>query len=237
MDYRQKQSDVEIDQGSLYWASAEVLMLATSLGSSPDLPTAAELRQRVVAALDKMVAEARTGNVPDADIAEARYAFVAFIDEQILKTSWVGRDEWMSNPLQLLLYREYTAGENFFVRLRALLQQQNRTLALQAYYLCLASGFLGAFGQSGNEQGALSFLEAAKTQLVRVLPPANQPSPNAKPRDRASAVRRTRAPFIALLAVLLVMTIGGLVGLKLVLQSDLAQARGAISVPAPARSR
>lgn len=237
MDYRQKQSDVDIDHGSLYWASAEVMMLASSLSSSPNLPTAGELRQRVIAALDKMVADARTANVADADIAEARYAFVAFIDEQILKTSWVGRDDWMSNPLQLLLYREYTAGENFFVRMRALLQQQNRTLALQAYYLCLAAGFRGAFGQAGNEQGALGFLEAAKAQLVRVLPSANQPSPNAKPRDRASAVRRSRTPFIVLLAALLVMTIGGLVGLKLVLQSDLAQARGAIAIPAPARSR
>jgi type VI secretion system protein ImpK len=222
---------------NLYWATAEALMLATSLASSADLPTAGELRQRVIGALDKMVADARTAGIADNDIAEARYAFVAFIDEQILKTTWSGRSEWMNQPLQLLLYREFTAGENFFARMRSLLQQQNRPIALQAYYLCLASGFRGAFGQTGNEQGALGFLEAARAQLFRVLPPPNQPSPNAKPRDRASVVRRSRAPFIALLAMLLVMLVGGLVALKLKLRSELSQAKEAIPVLAASRSR
>ncbi len=221
----------------LYWACAEVLMLATSLAASADLPTATELRQRVIAALDKMVADGRTAGLAEGDIAEARYALVAFIDEQILKSTWAGRSEWMNQPLQLLLYREFTAGENFFARMRALLQSQNRPVALEAYYLCLAAGFRGAFGQTGNEQGALGFLEAAKAQLFSKLPNPAQPSPNAKPRDRAAVIRRTRTPFIIFVVLLLVVLVLTLAGLKVALRSQIVNAKGAIAAPAAGRSR
>src|SRR5712675_2203910 len=105
---------------AIYWPCADVLILAAQLASANNLPPASDLRQRVIDVLDRMVSAARTAGVPEADIAEARYALVAFIDEQVLKSSWPGRVEWMNQPLQLTLYREYTAGENFFARMRAL---------------------------------------------------------------------------------------------------------------------
>jgi type VI secretion system protein ImpK len=148
----------------IYWACADVVILAVQLPNAPVLPSAAELRQRLVTALDAMVTRGRSAGIGDADLAEARYALVAFVDEQILKSNWPGRAEWMSQPLQMQLYREYRAGENFFVRMRALLQRGGASMALEVYYLCLVLGFRGAYGVSG-EAGALTGYSDAARQL------------------------------------------------------------------------
>ncbi|HET9958734.1 MAG TPA: type IVB secretion system protein IcmH/DotU [Polyangiaceae bacterium] len=173
----------------VYWACGDILVLAAQLPLSQNLPPPAELRQRMLTALDAMVGRGRAVGVPDPDLAEARYALTAFIDEQILKSNWPGKSEWMQQPLQLLLYREFTAGENFFVRLRALLQQGNRGIALEAYYLCLLLGFRGAYGVSGDMQSLQGFVEAARQQIQRGLPSANKFGPHVEPKDRAQAAR------------------------------------------------
>ena len=108
------------------------------------------------------------------------HAVVAFIDERILQSNWPGRTEWMASPLQLLLYREYTAGENFFARMRALLNRGSPSGALEVYYLCLALGFSGASPGAGGMQAARSYQEAARELLTRSVRGAPL-SPNAIP--------------------------------------------------------
>jgi type IV/VI secretion system ImpK/VasF family protein len=147
---------------AIYWASAEVLIAAAQLGSGRELPSPELLRAEMLGMLQQMVSKCRAAGVPDAATAEARYALVAFIDERILKSNWPGRAEWMNNPLQLQLYREYTAGENFFVRMRVLLQHPQGVVPLEVYYLCLALGFTGAAAGADNAQ---SYLEAARARL------------------------------------------------------------------------
>ena len=147
---------------AIYWASAEVLIAAAQLGAERDLPPPDQLRSELLGMLQQMVSRCRAAGVPDADTAEARYAIVAFIDERILKSNWPGRAEWMNSPLQLQLYREYTAGENFFARMRVLLQHPQAIAALEIYYLCLALGFTGAAAAADNAQ---SYLEAARARL------------------------------------------------------------------------
>ena len=75
---------------------------------------------------------------------------MAFIDERILKSNWLGRAEWMKNPLQLELFGEYTAGENFFTRMRALLNRREWSASLEVYYLCLGLGFHGGDARRGG---------------------------------------------------------------------------------------
>lgn len=203
----------------VYWACADVLVLAVQLPSAANLPSAAELRQRVLTALDAMIGKGRAAGLNDADLAEARYALVAFIDEQILKSNWPGRNEWMGQPLQLLLYREYTAGENFFVRMRALLQQGTRPLALEVYYLCLALGFRGAYGLSGDLTALTTYVDAARQQIARALPPAAKLAPHAQPSERARAVRTSYAPLIGLIAGCILLVCGVLFGFRHSLQS------------------
>jgi type VI secretion system protein ImpK len=167
---------------AIYRACAETLLAAARLGEDRNLPAAEVLRQDLLGALRDMVSRCRAAGIADADTAEARYAIVAFMDERVLKSDWLGRAEWMSNPLQLQLYREYTAGENFFARMRALLNRGASSPALEIYYLCLALGFTGAMPGAAGGQAARSYLDAAREPLTRAHRSTSM-SPHAIPVD------------------------------------------------------
>lgn len=198
----------------MYHVVADVLLLAVQLPTTRHLPPPAELKQRLIDALDTMVGKGRQRGISDAELAEARYALTAFLDEQIFKSHWAGRTEWMNEPLQLSLYRERGAGEHFFVRLRALLRNGKRLAALEVYYLCLVLGFRGVYEQNGDMRGLASFTEAARRQLADALPDASKLAPNAQPRDRGFTARHSNAIVYAVLAgcaLLVTLTLGALV--------------------------
>lgn len=215
-------------QEQLCGVAADILILAVQLPASPHLPPVTELRQQLLTALDAMVGKGRALGISDLDLAEARYALVAFIDEQILKSSWVGRAEWMGQPLQLQLYGENTAGENFFHRLRALLQR-GASPALEIYYLCLALGFRGVYGASGDQQALVQFAQAARQSALKALPPAAKLGPHAEPKDRVGAVRTSNAPIIAIFASCALAAMLAIGGLYIVVRSSLTQALDALN--------
>ncbi len=211
----------------VYSACAEILVLAVSFPQTPSLASAAELRQRLQTALDAMVGKGRAAGIAEQDLADVRYAVVAFLDEQILKANWPGRNEWMSQPLQLVLFNQYTAGEHFFARLRALLAE-GRTDALAAYQLCLALGFRGQYGAS-NDQGALAgFNQAALAQLSRHLPRHDKLGPHAVPADRARKSKGSNAPLIAFIAGGLLLAFGVVFGLERLVRSDVQKTLDAL---------
>jgi type VI secretion system protein ImpK len=203
--------------------------LAVKLPQTPNLPPPLELRQRILTALDTMVGRGRAAGLPDAELAEARYALVAFIDEQILKSNWPGRAEWMGQPLQLLLYGEFTAGENFFNRIRILLQQGGSSTALEVYYLCLALGFRGAFGISGDHRTLASFHDAARQRVAQAWPAGAKMAPHAEPVDRLAARRTSHAPLIAVVVGSLLVAVLVVVGLERMLSSNLDESLRAMS--------
>jgi type VI secretion system protein ImpK len=223
---------------AIYEASAEILIAATRLGSDQEMPPPEQLRQDLVDMLQRMVSRCRQAGVADKDTAEARFAIVAFIDERILRSSWAGRGEWTNRPLQLQLYDTFSAGESFFVRMRALLESERQSPALEVYYLCLALGFVGAPG--ADHQGQ-SLAAAARARLARVA--AGAPlSPHAMPTDHYSATKPRRPMVLALvLSCILVAGLGvGLLRWSLDAridraERDLAAARAARTSTATAR--
>jgi type VI secretion system protein ImpK len=196
----------------LYRVCADVLVTAVQLTVDSSL-AAGDLRQRLIGSLERMVSDGRRMGVADADLAEARYALVAFIDEQIMRSDWAGRADWMTRPLQLELYRENTAGENFFVRLRSLLRAGDRPVAIEIYYLCLVLGFQGAYRDGGEPQAVEKFTRAARDQLRKVLPDPAKVSPHAKPKGSTRSVKTGWGPLIVIAAssaALIVIVVVGL---------------------------
>src|SRR5437868_10848964 len=129
----------------------------------------------------------------------------------------------MNQPLQLGFYREFDAGEKFFARLRGLLSQGDRLAAIEIYFLCMALGFRGAYGD--RDPAALaSFVSAAQQQMARALPPAGKISPHAQPRDRAKAEKRSLGPLIALLVGRALVVLGVVLTLQLLLHSNIDDA-------------
>ena len=174
----------------MYLASVAALSPAARLADDPALPAADALREQMLALLRDFVSRCRAAGIPDQDTAEARYAIVAFIDDRVLKSSWPGRAEWQSSPLQLRFYREFTAGENFFARMRALIERGGPVLPLEAYYLCLALGFAGALTKAGGAH-VRPLLDGARAVLLRRRSP-DRIAPNAVP---ARAPPPPRAPM------------------------------------------
>jgi len=207
----------------VYAACAEVLMLAVSFPQAPSMGSASELRQRLQTALDSMVGKGRAAGVPEQDLADVRFAVVAFLDEQILKSNWPGRNDWMSQPLQLVLFNQYTAGEHFFARLRSLLGE-GRLEAVAAYQLCLALGFRGQYGTGGDSNALGSFNQAALAQISRALPRSDKLGPHAVPGDRAQKVKSSNAPLIAFTVGGVLLALGVLVGFERLVHADVQKA-------------
>ncbi|MFW5899578.1 MAG: DotU family type IV/VI secretion system protein [Desulfovermiculus sp.] len=122
----------------------------------------------------------------------ARFAVCAWIDEQILGSSWPGREEWIMLPLQKRLYGTVRAGEEFFFRLEELLGPRDtaetqsvaavsepddissllfpdpdsaRSQVVEVYAACLALGFTGRYFQDTARQE----LEAIKNRCLHSL--------------------------------------------------------------------
>jgi type VI secretion system protein ImpK len=221
----------------VYGVCADVLLLAVKFPLTPSLAPAGELRQRLQTALDAMVGKGRGVGIPEPDLADIRYALVAFIDEQILKSNWPGRSEWMGQPLQLLLYNQYTAGEHFFVRLRSLLSEGNRPDALTAYYLCLALGFRGQYGAGADNSAISGFSQAALQQIARTLPRGDKLGPNAVPAERAQKTKISNAPLIAFVLGGLLIALGVLFGLERMVRSDVQSTLDALPLPGMSQAR
>lgn len=144
--------DVFGTERTLAGAFTPVFSLVLQIRASHDLGDPTALRQRVEALLSESARAAQKAGVNDADIREAEFCLIAFLDEAILGSSWPGRDAWSAEPLQLTHYDRYDAGERFFDRLKTLLEEGGtRTAVLEVYYLCLALGFKGRYAIQGRE--------------------------------------------------------------------------------------
>ncbi len=103
------------------------------------------------------------GTAAEEDYVSARFAMCAWIDEAIMNSPWNDRLRWQREPLQRLYYQTTNAGELFFDRLNAIGPHQNDVR--EVYYLCLAMGFKGRYGNVDDAY----LLEQLKTSNLKVL--------------------------------------------------------------------
>jgi type VI secretion system protein ImpK len=181
----------------MYWACAGALSLATQVGLAHGLPSADELQRRISGMFDQMSRRCREVGIDEADYNEARYAIAAFIDEQVLRADWPGRQQWLSRPLQFLYFNENTAGEGFFAHMQALQNQPHKAHVLEIYYLCLELGFQGKYAVSGGE-GMRPLVDQVGAEVSRALPPSEVISPRGESRDAVRGLVQRERPIVAL---------------------------------------
>jgi len=128
------------------------------------------LRQDVLGLLEALRRDPAARAFPPADVEEACFALVAFVDETVLRTPWAGHDEWLREPLQLQLYRTNKAGDEFFEHLERLRPEQ--TAAREIYFLCLALGFEGQYAGHDADRRALM---ARHYEMLRATGSAIEP--------------------------------------------------------------
>lgn len=156
------------------------------------------------------------------DIYAAKYAYCAAIDEAILSTPSAVRDAWELQPLQLVLFGDHLAGENFFTRLEELRAQgAPRLHALEVYYFVLLLGFEGKYRIEGPEK--LGYLTARLGDEITFLKGKRSPfAPHWAPPDRVAHAIRRQAPLWLPAAAVAVVGVMGF----LLLQHSLARQTG-----------
>lgn len=103
--------------------------------------------------LDNFERNARHLNVSPDDVYAAKYAFCAAVDEMILSSDMSIREVWERAPLQLILFGDQLAGENFFSELEEVRRRgQASVQTLEVFYMCLLTGFQGKYRLEGQEK-------------------------------------------------------------------------------------
>jgi type VI secretion system protein ImpK len=105
-------------------------------------------RRRMKAALQECEREAGVAGYASADVRDASFAVVAFLDETILSSHDPRAEEWRKRPLNIELFGQAVAGDLFFDKLLDIERRRDSPeLAdlLEVYLLCLLLGFEGRF--------------------------------------------------------------------------------------------
>lgn len=131
----------------------DLFQIVLRMGDAEDLGAPAALRKLILHYLALFERNCRAAGMDAESIDDARYAVIALIDETVLSVPGASRDYWLTRPLQLELFGEALAGEQFYVRCQRLLSTGAAAWeVLEVYYLCLSLGFEGKYRLAGAEE-------------------------------------------------------------------------------------
>ena len=161
------------------------------------------------------------------DIHVCKYAFCATVDEAILTSGFKVRDSWQRLPLQVQLFGEQLAGEQFFQKLEELRQQGlPRLQALEVFQMCLLLGFQGKYFIEGSEK--LGFLTARLgDEIARMKGQSVGFAPHWAAPDRIRHQLRHQVPLWVVGAVFGLMAVLAFTGLRWQLGDHTQTALGA----------
>lgn len=183
----------------------------------------AEFAQKMTTFLDDFGRNARKQGASPDDVDAAKYAFCAAVDEIVLRSSFAIRDAWERRPLQLALFGEQLAGENFFNRLETLRARGSvHVQALEVYHMCLLLGFQGRYILEGSEK--LSYLTARLGQeIAHMKGKRGGFAPHAERPDQIVHKLRSDLPLWVLCSVFGLICVLGYIGLRASLQRGTEQ--------------
>ncbi len=193
--------------GALIGLCWDFLLLGVQVVTgTAELPRYEALKQRVRGSLDRMAAEAERSGFTAGDIDDARYALCAYLDEMIQFSAWADRDQWATSPLQVELYDEQVAGIRFFERLQRV--RARSAAVTEVYYYCLVLGFGGRY-RIGDLNELQQLIEALRRDLAPGRGGALSPH-GLRPRGRASGERTFPLALVGAAALVLALTVAGL---------------------------
>jgi len=126
--------------------ASECFMLILQLRATNNYGNAPELKTRIGEMFDRFEKNARQTGLDNEKVHYSKFALVAFLDETIISSEWLEKEEWLAEPLQIKLFDTFNAGEEFFTYLSNLRQRTSINKdVLEIYYLCLSLGFKGKY--------------------------------------------------------------------------------------------
>jgi type VI secretion system protein ImpK len=209
-----------------------IVRLQSGKQQVPDLES---FRRRSRTNLQEVERAAAAAGYDGADIRDAHFAVVAFLDSVMFHMNDEVRHEWERKTLQEELFGQTDAGVVFFEKLeqfRSRRDSEQLADILEVYLLCLLLGFEGRY--SGPLRGEVDgIVQRIKSRIELIRGHSRRLSPSGgvsqAPPPAADSIRRSSAPlgFYALAAVVLTAAIFIALQLNLVWYSD--QLRGRIN--------
>jgi type VI secretion system protein ImpK len=157
-------------EADLVRAASEIFSAVLLFQAAPESqrPALGALRSQLLALLDDFAKSSAAQQARAADLEEARFALVAWIDETVNVAGWASSAEWERDPLQLQLFGTTRAGVEFFEHLDKL--RPENADALTVYFYCLALGFRGTYaGREGDRQHILRRTHEKLRKVERAL--------------------------------------------------------------------
>lgn len=145
----------------------DLFLIVIRMRESEDLGEPAALRKLINYYLDLFEKNCKTIGISNEAIFNAKYAIVALIDETVLSVPGVCKDYWLTRPLQLDLFGDNLAGEEFYNKLQKLeMNPEKNKDVLEIYYLCLSLGFEGKYKLYNGEE-RITIMEELGRKLRR----------------------------------------------------------------------
>ncbi|KQV80574.1 MULTISPECIES: type IVB secretion system protein IcmH/DotU [Telluria group] len=197
-------------QDLMYDGFYALFMLKNGSGPQDNADFAAKMTQF----LDEFGRNARKHNASPDDIDAAKYAFCAAVDEIILRSPYSIRDAWERRPLQLQLFGDQLAGENFYIRLEALRARgAAHVQALEVFHMCLLLGFQGRYILEGSEK--LTYLTSRLgDEIAQMKGKRGGFAPHAERPDQVAHKLRSDLPLWVLCSVFALVCVLGYIGLR-----------------------
>jgi type VI secretion system protein ImpK len=166
------------DKKSLMEVCSDGFALVLKLRDTSEYGDPELLRQRILDLLGRIEHDAKEAGIEPEDIRQAVFALIAFLDETIIASGWVHKENWLTKPLQLEFFNRFDAGEEFFNRLEKFRQRaQYHGDLLEIYYFCMALGFKGKYQVVDREklraiiEGTYADLRQLKKGSADILSP------------------------------------------------------------------
>jgi type VI secretion system protein ImpK len=135
-----------------------------------DLGETGALRKLIMYYLTQFEKNCAVIGLAPENIKSVKYALVAILDETVLSIPGEARNFWITNPMQLEIFGDSIAGEEFYNKLNGLLEKPDKNSdVLAVFYLCLSLGFQGKYLIGDPEER-----ETIITSLARTLVKANK---------------------------------------------------------------
>ena len=193
-----------------------LFMLKNGNGPADD----GEFARKMTGFLDDFGRAAKKQDIAADDIDAAKYAFCAAVDEIILRSSFAVRDAWERRPLQLVLFGDQLAGENFFNRLENLRARGSAHVqALEVFHMCLLLGFQGRYILEGSEK--LNYLTSRLgDEIAHMKGKRGGFAPHAERPDQVKHKLRSDLPVWVMCSVFALISVLGYLGLRTTLSHN-----------------
>ncbi|MBN2037553.1 MAG: type IVB secretion system protein IcmH/DotU [Chitinispirillaceae bacterium] len=164
--------------------ATDLFLIIIRMREAEDLGDPVSLRKLILHYLDLFKKNCVTAGLAEEAVNEAMYAIVALMDETVLTVPGACRDYWFGRPLQLELFGDNIAGEEFYHKLQKLLAQpEKKKDALEIYYLCLSLGFEGKYRIMNPEERSAIVEETGRKLRRAKIRVSSTLSPHGKRTD------------------------------------------------------